>query len=261
MLTASDPVIRKVTNSHRARQVWSISTRRLVTSSLSFSFDRMRNPPVDMGLERLRDELVAGWNISSVTMDYVPEGGGSHHWRAIGDGGRRHFVTVDDLDDKEWLGDTRNEVLAGLSSAFDTARGLRKTGLGFVVAPVPACDGSLVRRIDTRYAVSVYPFHLGRSYRFGIYPDQNLRDRALDLVASSMEPPPQFGIVLPVMSSVTETSVICWTSWPSPKDPGRAARTPRQPASSLLATSSRLRTWWMVSNSWPSRPKLPAGTR
>ena len=214
-----------------------------------------------MGLERLRDELVAGWSISSVTMDYVPEGGGSHHWRAIDEGGRRHFVTVDDLDDKEWLGDTRNEVLAGLSSAFDTARELRKTGLGFVVAPVPACDGSLVRRLDTRYAVSVYPFHLGRSYRFAIYPDQNLRYCALDLVAELHGATSAVRDRAPRHVLGYGDQRICWTSWPSPKDPGRAARTPSQPASSLLATSSRLLTWLMVSNSWPSRPNLPAWTR
>ena len=143
----------------------------------------MRNPPVDLGLERLQDELVVGWNITPRSMDYVPEGGGSHHWRAIDEGSTRHFVTVDDLDGKKWLGETRDEALAGLSAAFDTARELRNAGLGFVVAPVPARDGSLVRRLDTRYAVAVYPFHLGRSYRFGPYLDQTLRDRALDLVA------------------------------------------------------------------------------
>jgi len=40
-------------------------------------------------------------------------GGGSYHWD-VGDGdGRRWFVTVDDLDVKGWLSETRAAVLNG----------------------------------------------------------------------------------------------------------------------------------------------------
>ncbi len=127
---------------------------------------------------------MAGWGVRPVSMDYVPEGGGSHHWRVVDDQRQSHFVTVDDLDDKDWLGDIRNEVFDGLGSAFLTARSLRRAGLGFVVAPVAARDGTVVRRLEDRYAVSVWTFLAGHSYRFGAYPDAPLRDVVLDLVAA-----------------------------------------------------------------------------
>lgn len=80
-------------------------------------------------------------------MEYVPEGGGSHHWKLTGDDGQPHFVTVDDLDDKDWMGDTRRTVFEGLERALGTAAALRyEAGLEFVVAPIPARDGELLRR-------------------------------------------------------------------------------------------------------------------
>jgi spectinomycin phosphotransferase len=158
--------------------------RALVTSSLSLSFDGVRHPPADLQLKRLRDELIAGWSIRPESMDYVPEGGGSHHWYAIDNSGRRHFVTVDDLEDKGWLGDTTDDALRGLCSALDTAQTIRRIGLEFVVAPLSAHDGSVARRLGSRYAVSVYPFFAGHSYSFGVYEDEALRDRVIDLIAA-----------------------------------------------------------------------------
>lgn len=112
-------------------------------------------------------------------------GGGGHHWVLTGDDGRRHFVTVDDLDGKDWLGDTRDAVLAGLSRALGTAAALRQVaGLDFVVAPVPAMDGEPLSRLGGRYAVSVFPFLDGHSHPFGRYRDEQLRKQALELVAA-----------------------------------------------------------------------------
>ena len=49
--------------------------------------------------------------------------------------GSLHFVTVDDLDSKPWLGDDRPSTFAALRDAFDTSVALRETaGLTFVVA-------------------------------------------------------------------------------------------------------------------------------
>ena len=59
-------------------------------------------------------------------MEYVPEGGGSHHWRVSEQGGL-HFVTVDDLDDKEWLGGSRNAVFAGLRRALHISETFAKS--------------------------------------------------------------------------------------------------------------------------------------
>jgi spectinomycin phosphotransferase len=120
-----------------------------------------------------------------VPMQYVPQGGGSYHWKLTGDDGQPHFVTVDDLDDKDWMGDTREAVFEGLRRALSTAAALRYgVGLEFVVAPVAARDGQLLRRLDARYTVSVFPFLAGRSHPFGPYADARLRDRALDMIAA-----------------------------------------------------------------------------
>lgn len=145
----------------------------------------MRSPPADLVPARVAAALAEGWHVHPARVDYVPEGGGSHHWKVTGADGLAWFVTVDDLDGKDWLGDTREAVFGGLGRALNTAAALRdEAGLVFVVAPLPARDGGLLRRIDDRYAVSVFPFLAGRSYRFGPYPGPQLRGRALDMIAA-----------------------------------------------------------------------------
>lgn len=116
-------------------------------------------------------------------MDYLPEGGGSHHWQLTSEEGGLHFVTVDDLDDKPWLPGGPDSVFGGLRRALTTAAVLREAGLDFAVAPIPDSDGELVRRLDDRYAVSVFPFVTGRSYSFGTHDDPWLRGRALEIIA------------------------------------------------------------------------------
>jgi spectinomycin phosphotransferase len=132
-------------------------------------------------------------------MEYLPEGGGSHHWVLTDGDGLRHFVTVDDLDGKDWLGDTRQAVFGGLQHALGMAAELRHhVGLEFVAAPVLAGDGELVRRLDSRYAVSVFPFLAGRSYPFGPYLDEQLRGRALELIAALHQSTPAVRELAPV---------------------------------------------------------------
>jgi spectinomycin phosphotransferase len=105
---------------------------------------------VDLVPERLGRALAEGWRLHAASMEYVPEGGGSHHWKLTGDDGLRHFVTVDDLDNKDWLGDTREAVFKGLGFALDTAAALRhEVGLPFVVAPIAARDGELLAALMT----------------------------------------------------------------------------------------------------------------
>jgi spectinomycin phosphotransferase len=129
-------------------------------------------------------EMVAdGWRVSIASVEYVPEGGGSHHWIAVDRVGNRHFITVDDLDDKDWLGDSRDAVFQGLARAFDTANALRHVvGLEFVIAPVPDSEGEFLRRLNPRFGLSVFPFLAARSFAFGPYTDPTLRDHALDLI-------------------------------------------------------------------------------
>ena len=118
-------------------------------------------------------------------MEYVPAGAGGYHWKLTDDGGRSHFVTVDDLDSKDWFGHVRESVFDGLGRALSTAAALRhEAGLEFVVAPIAGRDGEFLHRVDDRYTVSVFPFLTGRSYPFGAYTEGRLRRQALDMIAA-----------------------------------------------------------------------------
>ena len=136
-------------------------------------------------MERVRQVLSDAWRIRSESVEYVPEGGGSYHWKLTDQDGQPRFVTVDDLDDKDWIGQVRDAVFEGLGRALSTAAALRQdAGLAFVVAPLATGDGDLLRRLDDRYAVSVFPFLVGRSHPFGPYADERLRDEALEMIAA-----------------------------------------------------------------------------
>jgi hypothetical protein len=145
----------------------------------------VRTTPVDVRVEQLQTALFRGWGLRADSLEHLPVGGGSHHWRVVDPGGRPHFVTVDDLDHKEWLGDRRADVFAGLITALEVSGRLRRVaGLRFVVAPVPARDGAMACRLDDRYTVSVFPFLPGDSFAFGPFVDPVLRGAALDVVAA-----------------------------------------------------------------------------
>jgi spectinomycin phosphotransferase len=118
----------------------------------------VRAAPEGLDQGDLFDALRDGWGLDPVDAVYMPVGGGSYHWRVDDGAGERHWVTVDDLDGKEFLGETRDVVLDRLRRAFDTACALCAGGLEFVVAPVPAPGGESVRRMGGRYAVTVFPF-------------------------------------------------------------------------------------------------------
>jgi spectinomycin phosphotransferase len=145
----------------------------------------VRSAPEDLAPASIAQALAEGWGLHAASMQYVPEGGGSHHWQVVDRWGQRHFVNVDDLDNKDWIADARDAVFHGLASALRTAATLRdEAGLTFVVSPIPTLDGDLLRRLDQRYAVSVNPYLAGRSFAFGPYTDPHLRDRALDMISA-----------------------------------------------------------------------------
>jgi len=145
----------------------------------------VRSAPPDLTPERLETALAEGWRLRAASLEYLPVGGGSHHWAVTGADGLRHFVTVDDLDEKDWLGGTRESVSEQLRRALRTATALRRqAGLEFVVAPDPALDGEPLHHVDDRYTVSVFPFLAGRSYPFGPYPDESLRGQVLEMIAA-----------------------------------------------------------------------------
>jgi spectinomycin phosphotransferase len=103
--------------------------------------------------------LAEGWELDVADAQYLAVGFGSYHWDVTDAAGLRHFVTVDDLDHKGWLGHDRDTAFDGLRAAFDAALALRlEAGLGFVVAPTPTARGEAVRRMGSRYSVALFPF-------------------------------------------------------------------------------------------------------
>lgn len=127
----------------------------------------MRTVPDDLDEHDLAGCLAHGWGVRVARSEHVPVGGGSYHWRVDDAAGRRHWVTADDLDRKPFLGETQDASFEGLRSALETACALRRSGLEFVVAPVPTSGGEVVRHLGPRYAVALYPFLEGTTFQFG----------------------------------------------------------------------------------------------
>jgi spectinomycin phosphotransferase len=113
--------------------------------------------PDEFDAGALGDFLADGWGFELEAADYAPLGFGSYHWVVRDREGTRAFVTVDDLDAKAWLGDTRDVAFDGLRRAFATAVALRAAGLDFVVAPIPTSLGEPLQRIGPRHTIALFP--------------------------------------------------------------------------------------------------------
>jgi spectinomycin phosphotransferase len=111
----------------------------------------------------LVDALGKGWNLNLASLEYLAVGFGSHHWDATDTSNTRWFVTVWDLDEKRRASD--DDVFERLRAALATARAVCDASAAFVVAPVPARDGSVVRRVAEQFALSLYPYIEGRTLR------------------------------------------------------------------------------------------------
>ena len=140
----------------------------------------MRALPEDFDTSALIGALADDWGFEVDSSEYAPVGGGSYHWVVSDREGTRAFVTVDDLDWKHWLGDTRESAFDGLRRAFDTAVALRDGGLEFVVAPIPTSGGETVRRIGPRHTIALFPFVDGEAGVFGRYEPRRARRRRED---------------------------------------------------------------------------------
>jgi spectinomycin phosphotransferase len=135
----------------------------------------VKDLPEEFDVAALAGVLADGWGLDVAAADYAALGAGSYHWFVRDAEGARAFVTVDDLDQKAWLGDTRDAAFDGLRSAFDTAVALREAGLDFVVAPNRTRDGESLRRIGSRHTVALFAFVDGRAGEFG---DSDAGERA-----------------------------------------------------------------------------------
>jgi spectinomycin phosphotransferase len=126
-------------------------------------------PPEELETSMLIDLLADGWGLDVEAVQYAAVGGGSYHWVVEAVEGTRGFVTADDLDQKPWLGETRESACDGLRYAFETAVALRDGGLDFVVAPILTTRGETVLRIGPRYTIALFPFVAGQTGTFGQY--------------------------------------------------------------------------------------------
>lgn len=127
----------------------------------------MRERPAGVDDDDVRVAVADGWGLDVRATTYVPEGGGSYHWRMSVVDHDDVFVTVDDLDSKPWLGDDRDTTFDGLCGAFDTAVRLRAHGRAFVVAPLSSRGGRSLERLAPRYGIAVFPWVEGRPGTWG----------------------------------------------------------------------------------------------
>jgi spectinomycin phosphotransferase len=158
----------------------------------------LRTRPTDILDDDLTAQVSQLWGLDVVEMDYVPVGGGTHHWRIHEGSGQRYWLNVDDLDNKAFLGAAgRGATYTALRRALDTAEGLRAAGLEFVVAPVPSHDGACLERFEAHYAVAVYPFLKGSTYAFDARLPPLQRGQVLQMLSRLHAATPQVREIAP----------------------------------------------------------------
>jgi hypothetical protein len=105
-------------------------------------------------------DLAAGWGFRAESCSYLPVGFGSHHWLAADAAGNQLFLIVHDLPAMlHSQDDTTDAAFGRLQTAFGCALSLRRDAdLEFVLAPVPAAGGEVVRRLSARYSLAARPY-------------------------------------------------------------------------------------------------------
>lgn len=110
----------------------------------------MHERPADLRASDIVGGLARQWSLTVQDLSYLPVGFGGYHWLAVDQTGSRWFVTVSDLA-APWVCD--------LPAAMQTAAWLAtEAGLGFVVAPVPTSAGQVVGSLDSRHALTLFPY-------------------------------------------------------------------------------------------------------
>ena len=136
----------------------------------------MRERPADISDSDVAAALDRQWALTVQDLSYLSVGFGGYHWRAADQTGSRWFVTVSDLA-SPWVPD--------LSAAMQTAAWLAtQAGLGFVVAPVPTRAGQVVGSLDSRRAVTLFPYVDAAPSRFEDPVDDADRAAIIDMLAT-----------------------------------------------------------------------------
>jgi spectinomycin phosphotransferase len=131
--------------------------------------------PADISDSDVAAALASQWALTVRDMSYLPVGFGGYHWLAADQRGSRWFVTVSGLG-TPWVPD--------LPAAMQTAAWLAtEAGLGFVVAPVPTRAGPVTGSLDSRRALTLFPFLDATSGRYGDPIDDDDRAATIDMLA------------------------------------------------------------------------------
>ncbi|HXW88596.1 MAG TPA: aminoglycoside phosphotransferase family protein [Streptosporangiaceae bacterium] len=110
----------------------------------------MHKRPADIHDSDVVAALARQWALTVRDLSYLPVGFGGYHWQAVDQTASRWFVTVSDLA-APWQPD--------LPAAMQTAAWLAtEAGLEFVVAPVPTRAGQVVGSLDSRHALTLFPY-------------------------------------------------------------------------------------------------------
>jgi spectinomycin phosphotransferase len=135
----------------------------------------VRERPVDISDSDVAAALDRQWALTAQDMSYLPVGFGGYHWRAVDQTGSRWFVTVSDLA-SPWVPD--------LPAAMQTAAWLAtQARLGFVVAPVPTRAGQVVGSVDSRHALTLFPYLDAAPSSFEDPIDDGDRAAIIDMLA------------------------------------------------------------------------------
>jgi spectinomycin phosphotransferase len=119
--------------------------------------------------------LARQWALTVQDLSYLPVGFGGYHWLAVDQTGSRWFVTVSDLA-APWMPD--------LAAAMQTAAWLATAaGLEFVVAPVQTSAGQVVGSLDSRHALTLFPYVDAAPGRFEDPIDDRDRAALIDMLA------------------------------------------------------------------------------
>lgn len=131
--------------------------------------------------------LTDGWGIETHSVEYLPVGAGSYHWSVADRRGTAWFVKVDDLGVEDTGCD---DAFDRLGRSFAAALALhRDAGLDFVLAPIPTATDAVIRRLTSRYALSVFPMVTGVAGHFGAHRPED-RAEVIDLLAELHEATP-----------------------------------------------------------------------
>jgi len=106
------------------------------------------------------------WGLAPGRLRHLPVGFGDHHWELTGAAGGRWFITVAELAGG-WRGTSPAAGYADLRASMETVIALRRAGLEFAVAPVPAAGGQALAPLGDGNAVTVFPYIDGAPGDFG----------------------------------------------------------------------------------------------